>query len=348
MRHPDLRSVRRCAALVLTATALLAGCAVQRGEEVPPPPLEPPVAEATWQLVERDVVLASLAGRSDATAYARQAITDWIERVRQYAEEDFIPWYTGYWTQEWLALKVALSGADDDAAATEELARHLQAEFAARVLAPASEQLDPSGILRQATATYLGTLRTAVAQIGRRHRVPERALGAWLDQVSAIAAADPEAPGASLGELVGAGSEQQLQPYSALLEQVDARGVNLEKRLAEGELAPAASAVAADFVARVAARGGAAAATFMGGPVGAAISIGLTGWSLAQHEQQRPEQEVQLRAHLDAIRARLYRALFDDPDNGVLGAVNHIHAQIVAALRASPRGKASQPYQSPW
>jgi len=39
--------------------------------------------------------------------YARGSMESWRGRVHKRTEADFIPWFTGYWTQQWLAIKVA-------------------------------------------------------------------------------------------------------------------------------------------------------------------------------------------------------------------------------------------------
>jgi hypothetical protein len=302
-------------------------------------------------LVEREIVLASLTGRGEATGYARQAVAAWLDRVRQHSEQEFIPWYTSYWTQEWLMLKLALhghDGADQQSAASRELAKYLQAKFASQVLEPASEPTGPGGILRQATAIYLRALRTAVAQAGQRHRLPARALRAWLEQVPAIAPAASGLRGVSLGELLAAEPTLQVAAYDGLLQRIAGGGAAFDRRMTDAELLPAACAVADAFVERIAARGGSAAATVIGGPVGAVISLGLGGWSYAQHEQDRPQLEAKLREQLLGVRGRWYRELLQEPEAGVLGAVQHIHGQIVAALRGGPAEPPSPPYDSPW
>jgi hypothetical protein len=340
----------RRATWLLAAIVLTAGCAVQRDRETPQPP-QPQVSAATWEGVRREVVLASLVGRGDATGYARQAVVEWLERVRQYSETAFIPWYTSYWTQEWLAIKLALHGPEDDAtgeAAVQHLARHLEQEFAARVLEPASEDSGPAEISRRATAIYLSGLQTAISTSGKRHRIPEAALRSWLTAVPALTAAGADSQSIPLSELLGTGPDHRLESRIALLEQIEAHGLSSQQRLAQEALAKEASALAAAVTERFAARSGAAAATVMGGPVGAVISLGLTGWSLSQHEQLRPELEARVREQLLAIRAGMYRELLDDPENGVLGAVNQIHARIAAALRGAPTETPSPPLKTPW
>jgi hypothetical protein len=318
---------------------------------VEPAAPEPEVPAATWALVEQDVLLASVAARSDAVAYARPAVEQWMGRVRRYTEETFIPWYTSYWTQEWLAVKVAFSRSDDpdgDAVAVRKLAGYLQEKYIAQVLEPASEEIDPSGILLQATRMYVGALAEKIEAIGERYQLPEKAYQRRLDQIPAISVGDTVVQLASLVALIQSRDLNGLAPYAALMEQIESQGVYVNSRLSEGRLSPIASAVAETFVRKIVARGGAAAAAaVVGGPAGFAISLGITGLGVAEHNKQKPELEAQLREILGPAMEQMQRNLLDDPRYGVLGAVNHINSQIEQALRAAPTETELRPYEYP-
>lgn len=82
---------------LMLVALVLAGCATQdRATDRAPPVL---VSESTWWQVDSDIVAASHAARGTARSYAGNAMDRWRERVRDLSEEDFIPWFTGYWTQ---------------------------------------------------------------------------------------------------------------------------------------------------------------------------------------------------------------------------------------------------------
>ena len=78
----------------------LAGCATR--SEAPAQ-----VSENSWRQVDNDVAAASLAARVAAENYAKGEMERWRGRIHDLTEEAFIPWFTGYWTQQWLAVKVA-------------------------------------------------------------------------------------------------------------------------------------------------------------------------------------------------------------------------------------------------
>ncbi|HCV13346.1 MAG TPA: hypothetical protein DGC76_06570, partial [Candidatus Accumulibacter sp.] len=89
--------------LALVLLLLLAACATPG----PPPPPPVLVAESTWSQVDRDIAAAARAATVPAGDHADGAMAKWRQRVQHYCEADFIPWFTSYGTQQWLAIKVA-------------------------------------------------------------------------------------------------------------------------------------------------------------------------------------------------------------------------------------------------
>ena len=111
----------------IALAVVLAGCATRDLAPEEAPPVH--VAESTWWQVDSDIGAASLAAKGTARSYAVAGMERWRERVYDLTEADFIPWFTGYWTQQWLAIKVAwykLGGSDGVDPAVQQLARYLQ------------------------------------------------------------------------------------------------------------------------------------------------------------------------------------------------------------------------------
>ena len=84
--------------LIVAVLVVLAGCAT-----APPAPVEVPqimVSPSTWQQVDREIVDASQSATDQAKIYARGAMDYWRTRVYQLTEENFIPWFSSYWTQD--------------------------------------------------------------------------------------------------------------------------------------------------------------------------------------------------------------------------------------------------------
>lgn len=219
-------ATRGRAVLLATVLVILTGCATgpRIPESIAP---EPKVPTATWALVEQDILLASAAAKAETAAYAHRAVDQWMGRVRRYTEENYIHWYTSYWTQQWLAFKVALYQSDEaesDAVAVRKLARYLQDKYLSKVLEPASQEIDPSGILHQATVMYVRTLADKIKAIGQRYGLPEKAFRNRLNQISVISGEGALAPGTSLGHLIYNHDLGGLSAYAALMEQIELGG----------------------------------------------------------------------------------------------------------------------------
>ncbi len=317
----------------------------------PPTPAPPPVPAATWESVDRELLLAARTARAHAAAYAEAGLDLWLGRVRRYTDEAFVPWYTSYWTQEWLAVKFAWYQSDEtdgEAEAERRLAAYLQEKYQAQVLEPASEVADPGRLLHRATALYLFTFAEQAAAVGRRYRLPEPVYRERLARIPAIPGGDGQA-GLTLGPLLAAARPDSLPPYADLLEQVERAGVDVNARLRQGGLVPAAHRVAGQFAGRLATRGGsAAAAAAVGGPAGLALSLGVTVWSANEHEKRKPALEAELREILEPALARIRYTLLEDPEQGLLGAVTRIQGQVEQGLGAVPAEAPAPGQVEPW
>lgn len=320
------------AAYSLSAALLLAlaGCTGREGAPDPDQPLV--VSERTWQWVDRDIGAASLTAKGPAENYARGSMEAWRSRVRQRSEEDFIPWYTSYWTQQWLSIKVAwykLGDGEGDNAAVRRLAAYLQDQYHERVLAPVAEEIDPEAIRRQTTALYARLLGEQIPGIRLRYGVPARQFERRLKAIRAIA----PAPSASLYELVHARPLDSLAAYAALLARIKQAGGGVGAGPADATISPVAERTAEKLLARLAVSGGAsAAAAALGGVAGMVLSLGATGIGAIAHAKERPELEAQLRQMLDAALDEMWHILIDDPSSSVLAGVHHISGEIAGSL----------------
>jgi hypothetical protein len=320
--------------LIVTAIVALAGCATPERPRDLAPPVH--VSESTWRQVDRDIGAASLAATGSAGNYARGAMARWRELVAARAEADFIPWFTGYWTQQWLAIKLAWyklgSGEDKDPTVTR-LAAYLQVQYRDRVLAPVSTEIDPDVVREQATRLYVQSLGGQLRAIPGRYGVPPYQFDRRLKGVPAISLAPPPAHNASLFQVVHADPITGLPAYAALIAGLRAAARGAGYGPADDSLSPVAKQASEKLAARLATVGGAsAAAAVVGGIPGILISLGATGFGVIAHEKARPEMEKQVRESLNAALDGLWHILMEDPATGVMAGVHYLSAEIEASF----------------
>lgn len=302
------------------AVALLAGCASD-------PPVHIP--EGTWLRVDQDIASASRSAEDQARQHALEAMQRWLALVQRQTDDEFIPWFYGYWTQQWLSLKVSWYklGADEDDPTVRRLAAYLQEEYQDQVLEPVAEEISPERILQASTRIYVRQLDMRLQAIPGRYGVPQEQFDQRLAALPVISGE----PGASLYQLIHADPLERLPAYAALLERVGAvpggdwsadPGISLvaqrtsERLVDEMTTSGAAGAVAA-MIGRVA---------------GATLSLGVTIFTLIARENERPESEAQLRLGLAAALDQESRALLSSPDRGVLAGVWYLSGQLEEGL----------------
>ena len=320
--------------LIVATTLVLAGCAApHRSPERPP---VPQVSENTWRQVDADIVAASRAAAAPSGNYGSGFMESWRNRVRQRTEEDFIPWYTSYWTQQWLAIKLGwykLSDGEARNSATQRLAAYLQEQYNERVLAPVATEVAPDKIRRRATALYVRLLGEQLQGIPRRRGVPQDQFEWRLRTIPAISLAPPKPYHASLHEIIDTDPLAGLPAYEALIAQTDATAGAVVAASADAKISPMAEQIAEKLVARLAVSGSAsAAAAAVGGVPGMVISLGAAGFGAIAHETARPALEAQLRETLNAALDERWHSLMEDPATGVMAGVHHISAQIEGSL----------------
>jgi hypothetical protein len=250
----------------------------------------------------------------------------WLVLVRQQTEEEFIPWFSGYWTQQWLGFRVSWYKIGDDDT-VQRLAAYLQEEYQEQVLEPVAEQISPERIQRGATRIYVRQLDMRLQSIPARHGVPQKQFDRRLQALPAIVGT----PGASLHQLLQADPLEQQPAYAALLERVRASpggdwssdpGISLvaqrtsERLVGEMKTSGAASLVSA----------------MVGRAAGTALSLGVTLFTAIVRAGDRPQSEAQLRLSLQATLEQEAQALLRSPERGVLAGVWQLSGQIERSL----------------
>lgn len=321
--------------LFIALMVALAGCATP---ERPPSqaPLPVHVPERTWWQVDSDIGDASLTATESARDYARVAMDNWMNLVQKRTESDFIPWFTSYWTQQWLAIKVAwykMSTGEETDPAVKRLAAYLQEQYHDRVLDPVAKEIDPDVVREQATKLYVELLGDQLQEIPRRYGVPFDQFDRRIKDIHAIALAPHPAHNASLYQIVHADPIAKLPAYAALIAQIRKDAGEVGTGPSESRISPVSKQASEKLAAQLVTRGGAsAAAAVVGGIPGVMIALGAAGFGAMEHENERPKMEALLRENLNPVLDDMWLDLVVNPDTGVMAGVDHISKQIEGSL----------------
>lgn len=324
--------------LIVVVLLVLAGCVTP-----PPAPIEVPqimVSPSTWQQVDREIIEASHSATDQAKIYARGAMDYWRTRVYQLTEENFIPWFSSYWTQEWLSVKVSWysisSSKDEQNASEKRLAAYLLEKYQEKVLAPAALEVDPDAILTLAAAFYLDILKEELQKISQRHGVPMAQLNGRIQKIPAIALGPPPARDASLYQLVHTEQLTALPAYAALVDKVHKAGGDKGVGSTDTAMAPVAKRASKRIEAEMAPRGAASAVAAAAGKLaGALISVGVAGVRAIIQANDRPDSEALIRSSLGNTFDKAWTKLLQNPTTGVMAGTLYMASQIEGNLAQS-------------
>ncbi|MCX2888779.1 MULTISPECIES: hypothetical protein [unclassified Pseudomonas] len=323
--------------IILSLCFLLAvgGCAGKRPPAPPPPAVLTPAA---WQRIDQELIDASVGAAGSANDYARRSMRVWKEQVQRRTESDFIPWFTGYWTQQWLTLKVAwykLDSGEGREPAEKRLALYLQEQYHERVIEPVAEQINPEGIRDRASELYVQLLGQQLPAIISRYNAPPEQFSQRLNRIPAINLGPPDARNASLYTLLRAKSLDQQPAWQAMRQHLHQQALKGPGRTDVG-LSSVANQASEKLGATLAPRGIASAvASAVGKVAGAMISIAAAGYGMMTHDRDHPQMVEQLRVILNVALNQEWQELMENRQSGAMAGVYYLSGQVEDSLLAS-------------
>jgi hypothetical protein len=318
--------------LLLVLATVLDGCsfAPSRVEEAAAP--LPQVSPGTWRAVDEHIYNASVYARHESEAHARVVMEEWLWRVRQRTEAVFIPWYTDYWTQQWISIKVSwykLQGEEGADTSEERLANYLQEQFYNQVLEPVSGFVNPQTVMEDTTIGYLREMKDAIDPLPARYHIPAELFKQHLESIPAIEGTGVPLQDASLYEVLQDVDLSEMAGYELLLAQIAAVNGSITPTPSADRLQVVARRAVEKLIGTLTVRGGAAAASaIVGGFWGMLISTGSAVWGMVEHDNDKPGMEDQLRENLDAAMDVMWQDLVEDQEGGVTAVVHHMSARI--------------------
>ena len=334
LREVAILSLR---SLIVAVLVVLAGCATPPRAPVEVVPVI--VSTSTWQQVDREIVAASQSATEQTRIYARGAMEYWRTRVYELTEQNFIPWFSSYWTQEWLSVKVSwytLSARGEQDASEKRLAAYLLEAYQEKVLAPAALEVDPDAILGLAAAFYVDILKEELQKTSTRHGVPMAQLNGRIQKIPAIALGPPPARDASLYQIVHTESLNTLPAFAALVDKIHKAGGDKGVGSTDTAMAPVARRASRRMEAEMAPRGAASAVAAAAGRLaGGLITIGVAGIRALIQANDRPDSEALIRSSLGNTFDKAWLKLVQNPTTGVMAGTLYMAGQIEGSLAVS-------------
>jgi hypothetical protein len=313
--------------------AAMSGCSHAPSKSVTQPTPLYHVQPGTLRAIDERIFTASVLARHESEAYARIVMDEWLWRVRKRTEEVFIPWYSTYGTQQWIATKVAwykLMYTEGEATPEERLVSYLQEQFYEQVLKPVSSFIDPGTVMEDTAVYYLRELKGRIDHLPLEYHIPVAAFNQHLESIPAIVA---KLEKASLYQVLQAADLPASPAYDALLEEIAAVNNATNLTPSPDKLKIVAKRAVTKLLDSIVLRGGAtAASTIVGGFLGLVISAGSAAYGYMVHEKDKPALEAQLRENLDAALDLIWQDLVVDQRGGVAALMYHLSTQIEDAV----------------
>jgi hypothetical protein len=275
--------------------------------------------------------------RAEATARAR--LDAWHAELMGRVAGDFLPWYFGFWNQEWRDLKAAgylaadWAGLGDAEAA---MMADFRDAFATRVMPPAETQLRMEAIARASLTAYLSHAREHLPEIPAEYGVPRddwqqhlAHIGLQLQQASTQ---DEQVPTTLKGLVTfgAAGTTTALLRGGSALRRVGATAGRWTPRAAAG--AGEAALITGGLRTQVARTGGRQAAktsTRVGGRVlGLAALAAFLAWDAYDYARTEADLRPRLRRRLNAYLEAMRERMLNDTGRGVLAPVREVEARV--------------------
>lgn len=322
--------------LLIAFFFILSGCS-----NIPEPVVKPAaplyyIHPETWQSIDEQILKASLSARKKSEIYARNMMDNWLWKVRMRTESVFIPWYSSYWTQQWIASRVALykiQYSEGEPTPEERLTQYLQNQYYKKVLEPVSDFIDPNTVMKDATDLYLRELKKRVEQLPYEYQIPVDEFNQHLKFIPAIIVQTKPRQEASLYDVLQTSNIDNLLAYKKLLAQIASINGSIKPGSPKDNLNQVAQRAVTKLVEQIELRGGASIASLIaGGHIGLLISVGAATWSISEHERDKPNMDKQLRKNLDVMLDLMWQNLVNDTSSGITAIVHHMNKKIEYSL----------------
>jgi len=289
------------------------------------------VNPADWGKVDNAVKETLQKARQKAQSYAQVELNLWSDDLMGRIDPNFLNWYFGYFNQKEIEYKSFFAGITGAASywfnpndqtseekIAEEITTEFQIEFAKRVLRPEIAQLQLQRITNQTVRLYLDEVSQNIKLIPINYKISQVDWNRYLNDV-AITIYDTEGhlSNISLKIFAGGGAYLAVKPIVAKLV-VSSKVV--------GKLA---GKVGAKIAAKTS---GILAAKIGGVLLDTTVGVGILLWDVWDNNHTAFIEKPILRENLANYLQEVEDSLLNNPETGVMVAVDGIQKNIINAI----------------
>ena len=287
------------------------------------------VKKVQWEKINRDIARTMKEVRLEIEILASEKLDGWIGNQMKRVDEDFLPWYFSYWTQQKIGLKSLLYQVlnwvdSDNPPPAERITSDVQEEFANRVLRPQIAQMEVERIINEAISRYSSLLNEEFQKIPQQYNIRRADWERYLGDI-AIMVKNVEAnrrTSLSLKAIAG----------------VTAGGMVLMLRSVRPVITKIAGNVSARMATKAASRmatktGGQVAAGMGGRFVGTLIAVGIIIWDVWDHYQTRKKALPVLRKNIGDYFQEVKQSILNDPDHGIMTVIYDLETRMSEQLK---------------
>lgn len=303
------------------------------------------VVPVDWAGVDQAVLKSVQSARAAALETGAAEIDRLHERMLARVEQDFLPWYFGYWQTQGRTVTYALDGATAFVVggpdAQTRLGERMGEAFGERVIHRETLKLEMERIAGLMADRFATVAQGELAGIQATYQVDAAAFDRRLGELgTVIGDHSPETTPLALKSLIAGGAGVAVWPLRAALARQAA--VSIGRVFGTSAATTGArglvSATAGRMALTVGGRAGAAASgAVVSGVIGVALVAGLAAWDYYDHQSTADAQRPLLRQAI-ADHLAAHRALLLASDGELGGALHQIESAVAAAIKARATG----------
>ncbi len=285
-----------------------------------------------WDRVNADVRQALTTAHTKAQRYAESELETWSRDLVARIDDDFLPWYFGYWHQQWFGLEALWYWTLDrlwyvKPSMVETLTEQIQQEFANRVLRPKISEMQMERILQGTVSVFVSDLQSSLSEIPSKYSVPQMQWNRYLEGIAVTTQTvhgNREVP-LTLKVLVAGTGATASKASAILIKALKPVVGKIESKIAAKGAGKAASKLAAKTGGKVAAKVG-------GKFLGLFIGVGVLVWDVWDHYKTKAEQQPVLRQNLVDFLAEVREDLLHNPESGIMSVIASIESGVVNSM----------------